>query len=341
MELIVDNQRLISFTKFEVVLAFASLSSSFSFNMRLDPNNTAHRQITEYGTYPIVKVSESGEKLVTGVIENQRRKADNKKELIAVGGRSIPGVLNDCNVPIELYPLQTIGLSPLQIITRLCNYWGIRVINESNEPTMTQRLDEQDFSETASVGAIINELCSERNVVASHNANGDVVLVRPNTEKAPVLTLTDANNIPIEEITANFNGNEIYSSTVVVSEADDDKGIEGAQSSAINRLIKAKRPTVRVQKTGNEFDVDRAVKTAIDSQKRAFSLGIILDRWRINDVILRPGDIISVKNDEVGLHKPYNFFLESCKFAKDAEKETLELSCVLPEVYGGKRQSLI
>ena len=63
--------------------------------------------------------------------------------------------------------------------------------------------------------------------------------------------------------------------------------------------------------------------------------------WELNGAVIKPNQIITVRNPELYLYKKSNWFIESVQLDGDAEQTVATLTCVLPETYNGGTPSYI
>ncbi len=339
MELKVNNRTIKFFTDLEVTRQFDSAVDSFGFQLYFNPDNDAHRELTEIGSFADCQIFEQGELFLTGTIVSQTFTSNQVTNLVTIQGYSKTGVLTDSNVPPSLYPLQTEGLSVLNIAKRLCDPFEINVINNTTDNSVTDIVTESNASETQRIAAYIAELTAQRNVVLTTNEAGDLVMTKANVNQPPVFTFRPETNRDVTAMNLGFNGQNANSEVTVMKEASDDPADEAGQSTVINPLVKNSfRPAVNIQTSGDEFDTDKAAKLALATQLRNLSLTIELQGWRLDGQIVKPNSIIEVLNPELHLYESTRFFIETVTYKKTPQGETATINCVLPEVYGGVRQ---
>jgi hypothetical protein len=215
---------------------FNSLASTFDFDFYFDPKNSEHAEIIcvshihecrlyyTTNTDPNYNPKES-ERELTGFMLTNVFRNDGKPNFVKCSGYSKPGVLLDCDIPPDQYPLETNKLNFKQIILKLIkpfNLWaagdpstrngnspGLVVPNGTNvsfgiDPnfrrTKTQltpaeqqiedeldiELDKTSAETSQNIAAYISELARDRNIVLSHNEFGNVYITVPNTNGNPL-----------------------------------------------------------------------------------------------------------------------------------------------------------
>jgi prophage tail gpP-like protein len=339
MELVVNNNRVTHFNSFELSLKFNAIASSFGTNFYFDPTKESHKELLRPGTYQNCKLFHEGELLLNGTILSSEFVSEPEAKSVSIGGYSKAGILEDCTIPVELYPLQTDGLSVLDIAKRLCGYFGIKVTDKSGSNLITKQIEESNAKEDQTIKKYLADLAAQRNVVLGHDNAGNVVFTRANVNGTPLFKIDEATDYLSAKLS--FDGQGMFSSTTVLKEADDKPDSEPAQATETNNLVRnIDRPRVVVQSTGDEFDTKEAAKMAVNSNKKGVKLIISLDKWELDGVMVKPNNLIRVQIDDLFLFNPVNFFIESVNFVDNPEGKSAELTCVLPEVYGAKEQNV-
>jgi len=331
MILKIDNKRLDHFNEFALTLNYDGMSSLFSFNLYFNPNNVIHKQVFKPLEFRKVTVEDNNELLITGEILNTNFTDAAVKSLTAIGGYSLTGVLENSDIPTSLYPLQSDTLSLKEIAQKLIKPFGINMIID---PIVSADMDKTYISSTAdhkqSIKGYLASLASQRHIIMSHTNKGELLFTRAKTKMKPILDLEQG--IPGVKMTLSNNGQEMHSSITVMKQADSEGGNAG-QYSIANPYIKRFKPKVKEQTSGNDISTSEAARTALSEELKNIRLTIETDRWIIDNKIIRPNNIISVKNPELYLYEKTNFFIESVNYSGDEKKTTAIINCGLPQVY--------
>jgi len=346
------------FNEVKLSMKYDSVASTFSFVMYYDPANKEHAEIAGVSHYheAIIKYAHTeGEKelLLTGYILSQLFKSSSKKEPLAIGGYSKAGLLEDCDVPPELYPLESNGLTFRQIVNKVISKFGgkkgIKFIVENNRSTRgisdsafkteTERVDasipKSTAPESRNIKAYLTELATQKNIILSHNPEGNLVVSTANTDGTPILDI-DADSSPsvgFVGMTLNYNGQAIHSHITVVRQADDEGG-NSAKHTIANPLCPiVYRPKVVQLTSGDDISITEAATHEVSKELKNINLTIELDRAVINGKFIRPNNTISVKNRDIYLYNKTRWFIESVEYTQSAQKESVILTCALPWVY--------
>lgn len=335
MELKINNKTIRYFNGFEVSLRFDAIASGFSFDLYFNPDNPEHKAILKPGQYLPCEVTHLGQTLITGTLLSPGFESAEVDKLVRVSGYSTPGVLEDCQIPLSAYPLQSDGVTLRQIATKMLRPFGLSFVVDS---AVASDMDKVFSSSTAgdrqSVRAYLAELAVQRNIVLTHDERGRVVFTRANTNQTPVLNLSGEMK-PSTARTLSVNGQAMHSEITVQRQASATGGNAG-QSTVTNPYVASFRPKVINQTSGNDTDTDKAAKAALSTELKNISLTVEIDRWDVDGEILRPGSVITVTDPKLYLYSRTRWFVDEVTYKGDNVTTTATLKCVLPEVYNGK-----
>lgn len=383
MELIIydriRNRKVTFFNQFQVSLKHDSVASTFSFSMYFDPDNLEHKELACIGHYHVCRIMHNGELLITGVNLSTKFSSQPEAKLIEIGGYSLPGVLEDSDIPTGLFPLQNDGKSLKQITEALIKPFGLKLVidpavyqrsqkpfvaTQESDPAAdkgyvkppadygydatpgTDKINKGIKSSSAKVSqnikSYLTELATQRNVVLSHDEQGNLLFTKCRTDK-PAVARFDVRDSSVTpgttsigtEMHLDFDGQQMHSHITVLKQADEDGGNAGEVTLrnpyVINTVF---RPKVIVQDSGDEIDTHQAAKNAIAAELKGLKLTIKTDRWTVDGKLLRPNSIIEVYNPEIYLYKLSKWFIESIDYVGEGEENmTATLTCVLPCVY--------
>jgi hypothetical protein len=124
----------------------------------------------------------------------------------------------------------------------------------------------------------------------------------------------------------------------VIQQASDEGGNAGEVTLrnpfVINSVF---RPKVIVQSSGGDVDAITACKNAIADELKNLSLVITIDRWVLDNAIIKPNKMITVQNSSIYLYRTSKWFIESVSYSGDEKATTAQLTCKLPCVYDGSQ----
>lgn len=320
--------------EFNVTLKYDSIASTFSFNVYFDATNPDHKNIFKPLEYNRVEIFHDNELLLTGTVLIHNFQDDANSQLIPISGYSLPGILDDCEIPVQNYPLQSLNMSLEQISNKLIKPFNLKVkVDPSVQSKMQKVFSSSTADEKQSIKAYLCSKASQKNIVLTHTPSGELFFTEANTQQIPIFEFSKS--IPGVEMSISINAQAMHSEITVLKQADDEGGNAG-QVTIKNPFVSAFRPHVRTQSSGSDIDVNDTARAILSEELKAIMLSIKLERWDISGKIIRPNSIISVLNPDLYLYKKTNFFVESVSLTGNEKEMTATMECFIPEVYNSK-----
>jgi prophage tail gpP-like protein len=332
------NRKIDFFNNFQMQLKHDSIGSTFEVAAYFDPQNEGHKEAFCVGHYHDVTLEENGEIILKGYALSQAFSVGTVKQMAKISGYSYPGVLEDCTIPPQLYPLQSDGLSLIQICQRLIK--PFKQLQLEVDPAVQVRASKALKTSTASqsqtIKQYLTELAKQKNIILSHTLDGKLLLTESKTSGTPILDfdLTVPNGgKPGLSFDLVFDGQQMHSDITVQRQASIDGGNAGSYTIENPYVPIVYRPTTTSQTSGDDNDSSLGARRALANELRALTLKIELDRWAINGVLIKPNNTITIKAPELYLFEKTTWFIESVSVVGDEKQQTTTLNCVLPEVY--------
>ncbi len=342
------------FNDFEMNLRYDSIADTFSFSFLFDPNNPEHAEIACVSHYHECAIYYDGELLINGYMLSQGFNNSPKPELVHIGGYSKAGVFEDCDVPTNMYPLESNGLSLRQICQRILDNFNTHIRSQEGKfkliiadiakseasskivKKVDKTIPKSTAKESQNIKSYLTTLATQKNLVLSHTPEGDLLITEANTSGDPVFVYDDKQkNIGFTDMKLNFNGQQMHSHITVIRQASQDGG-NAAEYTIRNPFVPVAavyRPKTVVMSSGDDITIQEAAENELRNELKAISLIITLDRGKINGTFIRPNTICKVKNRNVFLYKSVMWFIESVNFKVNADQETSVLTCVPTYVY--------
>lgn len=226
---------------------------------------------------------------------------------------------------------------------------------------------------TETVEAYLSTLAAQRNVVLTHTTDGRVLYTRCRAEKVTTNTISlertdvlssqrlDVYNDPgtilvinhnsstysapvysfapgqalWTKMSLNYNGQNMHSYIQAVGQQGEDINPTNSPDGHIeNAYVQNTFRYMRViQTSGDDNDTINVAQNQRSNDLKNLTLTIEMVGWTLGGKLIRPNQIIMVKNPEVHLYKNTRWFIESVTFTGDAKSETCVLNCVVPETY--------
>lgn len=333
----IRNRKVQYFNQFKLDLSYDSVASAFSFNYYYDPDNKEHRELSCVSHYHLVNIEHDNELFLSGMILSQTFKDARELNMAAINGYSLPGVLEDCNIPTSAYPLQSDGLTLLQIVKRFTAPWDYLkiVVDPAVASRMNKVLATTTAEPTQKVKDYLTEICSQENIVISHTAKGELYFTEVKTNQVPVIHF-EKGMIGVE-MDMVYAGQQIYSHITVIKQAGTDGGNAGEFTIENPLCPIVYRPKVIVQSSGDDNDTEKVARAELAAELKNCKIVINVDRWNLNNKLIKPNTIIEVTNPKIYLFKKTQLFVESVSYAGDNAQMTAQLTCVLPEAYNNQK----
>lgn len=77
-------------------------------------------------------------------------------------------------------------------------------------------------------------------------------------------------------------------------------------------------------------------KNVLSDELKSISLVIEVPRWVIGNHLIRPNNLITVRNPNIGLNKVGTWFIDKVTLTCSADKETAVITCCLPDCYNNE-----
>jgi prophage tail gpP-like protein len=324
------------FNDFVLNLRYDSLSSTFNFGFYFDSTNPDHRELACVSHYHEAIIEHNGQRMMTGFILAETFTDQPAKQLTQFAGYSLPGVLEDCQIPTDLYPLQSDGLNLRQIAEKLVRPFKLKIIvDESVSKKMDKVFPKTTANATQSIKEYLNDLASSRDIVMSHDSNGALLFTSAKVDQQPIL-IVGPEGIPGVSMTMAFSGQQIHSHITVIKQASADGGNAGEFTIRNPYVPIVYRPKVITQNSGDDNDTATAARMALSEELRNIVLTVNIDRWEIDGKLILPNNVIRVRNPNLFIFKQTDWFIESIAYKGDNLSNTATLTCVLPEVHNKK-----
>lgn len=355
MEFVIDGRSISYFNTGSISLKLDSIASTFEFSAYFKPQEQEFQELFKPLQYKDVQIYNSKKKLIfTGTILNHRFRTDKGKDLVIVSGYSKCGILEDVCVPPSSYPLESTNKSLKDIATQLCGLFGIKVlvsdqaksISESLITKKTQTVKEKsDFESikaksnsvfgrtsgkpTESIRDYLAKLASQKNIVLSHNENGDVLLFQPSYDQKPRYFFTRGNSVTMS---VDYNGQALHSHIYIIRQPSDDNEGVSTEDVAKNTLVGKYRPTAKIMSSGADTQTKDAAKNELGAELKAIALSVELQG--LFDEIY-PGEIVNVHNHHIYAYAYTRWMVDTITLNFDAKSDTTTLNLVVPETFTG------
>lgn len=355
MQIKVNGKLFNYFNNVVISTTLDTIASTFTFTGDMNAADADSMALFKPLTYAKVEFfGDTNNLLSTGTIVHWDFKSSAVPNLVQLSGYSLPGVLNDCQIPYSLYPLQTDNLTLEQIITRLIKPFGLNVIVYDSAAVESRQIITKTVAKVdETIKEYICKVANQKNVVVSHDIHGNLILFRPDIRNAPAkLLLTGENTL---DMTLVIDGTKLHSTITTLRQPSrgnggndftdetnldnvtnpDSPGGKVFKISSIDTvtdpLVGAFRPYVHRLTKLSFYDTHRASLNMRAAELKGIRVSFSLDHWESISV----GDIIQVLNPEIYINKTANMILESTVIQQSGERQTMSGVLVLAETFNG------
>ena len=315
----IEDKRYSNFSDYTINLKLNAIASVFKFNALNDILNNVIG-------FEKCEIFKDNDLLLTGYILVPQYKVTSKPELISISGYSLPGILEDVQIPVSLYPLQSDNLN-LQEITRkyLSSFDIDAVFDDTIQTESLKNYKKIIADETQTIKSFLNELASQRGIILTHNEKGNLVFTRINVNTLiPVETFSEGDK-GIYSMSLDISGQQLHSEITVIRQASRDNP-DSAQSTIQNPYCSIFRPKVTTLSSGDLFDIDKAARRQLSNELTSITLTINTTKF------IKPGNLITVTSESLKLNKT-EFIIQETEINGDVKDEKYTLKCVLKDVY--------
>jgi len=334
------NRKVEFFNEFRFNLVHDAVGSTFSFKFYFEPFDIELKELACVTHFHEVTLEYNDELFLTGVLTSQDFTQNPVKTLATFGGYSKPGVIEDCQIPPSIYPLQSNGLNLEQIASKLIrpfkrNYELTMAIDPNVQSKMNGSFKTTTATPTQTIKDYLTTLATQKDIIMSHNEKGQLYFTNANTKQKPILEFdTTKGTTPGTEISMSYDGQGMHSHITMQKSASADGGNAGSYTIRNPYVIgSVYRPAVKTQSSGTDNDTKTAARRALGNELRNIKLTIVTDRWVVDGKIIKPNNLISIIAPELYLYYKKDWFIESINFSGNNQETVATINCVLPEVY--------
>ena len=304
---------------------------AFAFGAPYDPNNSLLRDVFLPLSFKPIEITIDDELLLTGTILPVDPAISDSSQ-VSISGYAKPGVLNDCSIPFDKYPIEYNGQTLEQISRTIAVFFGLSVVFSEASGAAFERVAAETGQKALD---FLISLARQRSFLISNNEPGAVLFWKAATS-GPTTTLKEGHT-PLQSVDPQINPQQFYSS--VTGLAPDSIGVDFESVTVNNPFMTGiNRPFVyKVDQEASGADLQRAVKWkaglmfASAIKYTANVQGLRDERgdlWQANT-------FIDLTAPSAMINKETTFLIESVNLDR-GEGDSASLNLVLPESYQGE-----
>lgn len=332
MKIKIDGSWYDEFNGVSVTQNLNSVATTFSFTGKYDKDNPQHRKIFRPLSFLDCDFhNDAGTKFVTGTIISHSFNSEKNPDLVQISGYSRGGVLEDCTIPIDSYPLESIGRSLKDITDRLVSYFDIKLVVDSSVRSECSLIYDKSCGEpNGSVKDYLAQLAAQRNIVLGHDRHGRITYSRPDVKAKPRVFYTKENTITMS---LSIDGQGMHNNiTAIRQPSKKNSGSVGLSDSINNPFVSKYRPSVQTLTSGEDGETSKGVKSLLAEELKGIKVNMTFSKWQP----LLVGDIVEIQNDEIFLNKKSRWMVESTTINENESGRSMSMTVVLPESFTGE-----
>lgn len=304
---------------------------TFTLEAPLDVSRTDFADAMAPFSFARVKVLVGSDLLFTGtkVATLPQRTADSST--ISISGYSLPGVLMDCSVASDSYPVEYSSMTLTKIASKVADPFGISVSGSDGGAAFTQ----VSLSKGEKIFQFLTKLCAKRQVVLGSTQAGDLEIRQPDGSGTVAAVLTEGEQ-PLQYVRPQFGEQDYYSQITGMSPTI--VGIDGASYTVKNPIAAdIYRPLVIDTPDVTDGELKALVNAKMGRMLAAsvsYEVGLV-DWVRPDGSLWEPGDIVKVEAPSALLPSAVKFEVRSVRFERDDERLSCALTLTLPGALAG------
>lgn len=323
VKVLIDNQRFRYWTDVSITKSIDAIST-FSISSPFDPDNDVFTDAFQPLEYLPVTITNNDNVFFTGTCVNVTPNQSSNSTVVNVDGYSIPGVLNDCTVSGNDFPLELNGLNLNDIAKRIItDLFDIEIYFDADPGPIFKKVA---IKPEEKVLSFFIKLAQQRNLVISSAPSGAIVFQNAIDGGLPVVKLKQGES-PLFNISPTFNPQEYY------SEITGFKPIRpGSKRSKkytwINPLLTVThRPFCFKADDSTDGDIETIVKAkATRMFANSIQYTINVPTWNTpNSEFWDTNVVIQVEAPDVMIYRPFDFMIRTVTFNKTKDSESASL----------------
>jgi len=333
LAIIVDGNRFNYFTEYSLIQEMDAFDS-FSFSAPFDDTNETFINSFKPFSYKQCQVYYGGDLFFNGILLAPQTEANSTSKILTLTGYPKCGVLNDCPLPISMFPCEFNNQDLKQIASKMIQPFNID-IDFSESPgnkfeKVTPKMEEKILS------FLIN-LAEQRDLIISNNIEGNLLFWK--TKTGSTIAEIKQDETPFLSCKPTFNPQDFYSHITGVN-ATSEKKLSQKYTYENTYLTKLGvfRPYIFLVQDAKEMDIKKATITKAGKMfgsSCGYQLTLAGHRDK-NKNFWRKNTLIMLESPGAMIYKNTKFMIKKVTTSRTSEGgDTTILDLVLPESYSG------
>jgi len=309
---------------------------TFAFGAPYDPDNSLLTDVFIPLSYKPIEVTIDDELLITGTILPVNLTLSDSNS-VTISGYATPGVLNDCSIPFDKYPLEFNNQTLEQIGRTLAAFFKIQVVFSEESGAVFERVAIETGKKPLS---FLIELAKQRGFLITNNEKGNLLFFK--AASTGLTTTLKEGKTPLMSVDSEVEPQQFYSS--VTGLGPDAIGADFESVTINNPFLKnVNRPFVyKADQELSGADLQDAVKWKAGLMfASAIKYKVVVQGLRDErDDVWKPNTFINLTAPSVMINKETTFLIKTVDLDR-GNGDTTGLNLVLPESYQGKIPSTL
>jgi prophage tail gpP-like protein len=339
VELLIDGKAWRHWDDLEIHRGFDT-NPSIGFSAPFDVERADMRDTFEPFTFKPLGLTVGGEQLFTGTLVDVTPRTEADAVSVACSGYSLPGVLEDSNLPADKVPFEASGLTLHQVAERLAGYFGIEVLTLANDGAAfkkvktRQKKTDTRFEHEQKIDEFLVELAKQRGLIRSSDELGRLVFWDAVPSGNPVARLTSG-MAGVVSIVPTFNPQDYYSEITGFTTVK--RGALGAKFTQRNTRLAGgvlRSMSFKLEDV-EKGDAPHAVAAKLGRMfASACSIVVNLASWRgPNGEIWKPNTTVVLNAPGSMIYSDYEFLVRDVYLKESAGEKTASIGLVIPESF--------
>lgn len=319
----------------EITLELDGIDTS-AFVAPMEPDRVEFRNQFKPFSFADVEISTNNEPLFTGTMMDPSPATDERRRIVNVQCYSRPGVLEDCQLPADIYPIEWNGLTLKQIATECCGPFSIEVVMPLPLLVPDPPFTRVECDPEKGILDFLTDLAKQRNLIISSTPEGKLEFMRPLSAGTPVATIKEGEQ-PLGPVAAKFSPQGYYSEvTGLGTKKVGGKG--GSQTEKNPRLSTTRRPHTFKVDAAEAATLGDAVNAKLGRMfANAVTYEFAVPTWRNQTGSLwAPGQFITLYAPGAMVYTPTLLMIRSVSLSQNKDTRQAKLSVVMPGTFSGE-----
>jgi len=333
ISILVDGKLFSFFTDYSITFNIDTFDT-FTFSGPFDETKLVYRETFRPFSYKKAKVYYDKYLIFTGVLLAQQCASNPDSKTLSISGYSLPGVLNDCHMPISAFPLNFNNQTLQQITEKVCKPYGIisNFLSSSGN-----KFSEVALEVDKPVLSFLIDLATQRGLLVSNNEKGELIFWKSGTG-SPIASFKEG-ELPFISCSPQFNYQNFFSHITAISKTTE-SDISGQKTYINNYLLKRGinrhyNFIVEDAKISELASIAKIKAGQMFGESASYGLSVKGHRDK-NGNLYKKNLLVSVHSPGAMIYKESNMLIKSLTMSRKNEGDITDFSLILPGCYTGE-----